>query len=148
MPLQTPPDAPPLYKHVYRNLPIYGPPTHPGEMLLCEFLEPMGMSQAEFARRIGVSYVRLNELVHGRRGMTADTALRLARFLGTTADFWLGLQTGWDLYHAIHAPAAATIMEIEPMQWEEHPEDDEEKMDEVAAGVAVAAPVAARRARL
>jgi addiction module HigA family antidote len=137
----------PLYKHVYRNLPELRAPTHPGEMLLHEFLEPMGMSQAEFARRIGVSYVRVNEIVHGRRGVTADTALRFGRFLGMTADFWLGLQTGWDLYHAIHSPAAASIVEIEPMQW---PDDPDDEINAIVAAEAAAerTPVVARRARL
>ena len=151
MALPIPEDASPLYKHVYRNLPVYGPPTHPGEMLLHEFLVPMEMSQAEFARRIGVSYVRLNEIVHGRRGVTADTALRFARFLGMTADFWLGLQTGWDLYHAIHSPAAASIVEIEPMQWPDDPDDEDGKEIHsvvAAQAAAAAAPVATRRARL
>lgn len=132
---------PPLYKHVYRNLPIGGPPTHPGEMLLHEFLEPMQMTQAEFARRIGVSYVRVNELVHGRRGVTADTALRFAQLLGTTADFWLNMQTGWDLWHAINSPGAEAIEAIEPMPWVEEMEAENATAKETA-------PVRARRASL
>lgn len=138
--------TPPLYEHVHKRLPTHRAPTHPGDMLLCDYLEPMGMTQAEFARRIGISYVRLNEIVHARRGVTADTALRLARFLGTTADFWLGMQTSWDLYHAIHSPRAAEIEAIEPMQWEYDP-DEEAEVDALRAA-AEAAPVPARRARL
>lgn len=130
-----------LYKHVYRNLPENRAPTHPGEMLLHEFLEPMEMTQAEFARRIGVSYVRVNELVHGRRGVTADTALRFAQLLGTTADFWLNMQTGWDLWHAINGPGAKAIEAIEPMPWVEEMRAENASAEE-------AAPVPARRASL
>ena len=93
--------------------PTHGPPTHPGEMLLEEFLKPLGLSQTELARRIGVSYPRVNELVHGKRGMTPDTALRLERLLGMEAQFWLNLQLAWDLYHATHSSAAASIQQIE-----------------------------------
>jgi addiction module HigA family antidote len=95
------------------RVPTHGPPTHPGEMLLEEFLKPLGLSQTELARRIGVSYPRVNELVHGKRGMTPDTALRLERLLGMEAQFWLNLQLAWDLYHATHSPAAESIQQIE-----------------------------------
>lgn len=78
-------------------------PTHPGEMLFEEFLKPMALSQAEAARRMGISLNRLNELVRGKRGVTAETALRLAKLLGTTPEFWLNLQTTWDLWHAYQA---------------------------------------------
>ena len=77
-------------------------PTHPGEMLLEEFLMPLGITQREFADRIGVSYVRLNEIVNGRRGVTPSTALRLAKALGTSPEFWLNGQTALDLYRAMH----------------------------------------------
>ncbi|HRW11456.1 MAG TPA: HigA family addiction module antitoxin, partial [Caldilineaceae bacterium] len=95
------------------RIPTDGPPTHPGEMLLEEFLKPLHMTQRELAERIGVSYPRINELIHGKRGMTPDTALRLERFLGMEAQFWLNLQLVWDLYHAMHSPAAAEIEQIE-----------------------------------
>ena len=75
-------------------------PTHPGEMLLEEFLSPMGLTQRELADAIHVPYQRVNELVNGRRGVTPSTALRLAKFLGTSADFWMNLQLRWDLYFA------------------------------------------------
>jgi len=71
------------------RIPPDRPPTPPGEMLLEEFLRPLGMTQAELAGRIGVSYVRLNEIVNGRRGISPSTALRLARALGTSPRFWL-----------------------------------------------------------
>jgi addiction module HigA family antidote len=75
-------------------------PTHPGEMLLEEFLKPLGMSQADAARKMRVSSNRLNELIRKKRGVTAETALRLADLLGTSPEFWLNLQTTWDLWHA------------------------------------------------
>jgi len=79
------------------------PPTHPGEVLLEEFLVPLGLTQAEAARRMGVSTNRLNELVRAKRGVTAETALRLARLLGTSPEFWLNLQMTFDLWHALRA---------------------------------------------
>jgi len=75
-------------------------PTAPGEVLLEEFLVPLGLSQAEAARRMRMSTNRLNELVRGKRGVTAETALRLARLLGTSPEFWLNLQMTVDLWHA------------------------------------------------
>jgi antitoxin HigA-1 len=101
---------------VAKMLPIGGPPTHPGEMLRCEFLEPLGMTQTELAKRIGVSYVRVNEIVNERRGVSADTALRLSQLFGNTADFWMNLQLSWDLWHALHSDAVAEIRKIEPLQ--------------------------------
>ena len=72
-------------------------PVHPGEILLEEFLEPLGLSQYRLARGISVPARRINEIVHGKRSVTADTALRLARFFGTSDRFWLNLQTRFDL---------------------------------------------------
>ncbi len=72
-------------------------PIHPGEILLEEFLEPLGLSQYRLAKGISVSPRRINEIVHGKRAVTADTALRLARFFGTSERFWLNLQTRFDL---------------------------------------------------
>jgi len=69
-------------------------------MLLKEFLEPMGLTQRELALGIRVPYQRVNELVNGRRGVTPSTALRLSKFFGNSAGFWLNLQQRWDLYHA------------------------------------------------
>lgn len=76
------------------------PPTHPGEVLLEEFLKPANLTQVEAARRMDIPLNRLNEVVRGRRSVTADTALRLSRLLDTSAELWLGLQTDWDLWHA------------------------------------------------
>lgn len=94
------------------SVPASRAPTHPGEMLKAEFLDPLGITQVDFAKAIGVSFQRLNEMVRGKRGMTPDTALRLERALGMEAQFWLNLQLRWDLYHAKHSPAAAEIAKI------------------------------------
>jgi addiction module HigA family antidote len=77
-------------------------PTHPGEMLNEEFLKPRGISQSEFARYLGVSFPRLNDLIHARRGVTIETALLLAAALNTSPELWLNLQHGWDLWQAVH----------------------------------------------
>ena len=73
------------------------PPIHPGEVLLEEFLRPYGISQYRLAKDLSVSPRRINEIVHGKRAVTADTAIRLARHFGTSERFWLNLQTGYDL---------------------------------------------------
>ncbi len=73
------------------------PPVHPGEILMEEYLEPMGISQYRLAKEISVPPRRINEIVHGKRGISADTALRLARFFGSSELFWVNLQTRYDL---------------------------------------------------
>ncbi|MCZ6657996.1 MAG: HigA family addiction module antitoxin [Gammaproteobacteria bacterium] len=78
-------------------------PFHPGEILLEEFLEPKGMTQAEFARQLGWTKARLNELIRGKRGITAASALDLADALGTSPKLWMNLQTTYDLDRAISA---------------------------------------------
>jgi len=80
------------------NIPTNRTPTHPGEMLVEEFLKPMEITQRELADAIHVPYQRIDELVNRKRGVTPSTALRLARFFGMSADFWLNLQMRWDLY--------------------------------------------------
>lgn len=82
-------------------LPKKRPPTHPGEMLLKEFLEPMKISQKQFASHLGWTYTRLNEIINGRRNVSADSALAFGEALGTGPEFWLNLQRDWDLWHAI-----------------------------------------------
>ena len=88
------------------RIPTHRAPTHPGEMLLEEFLNPIGLTQRDLAEGIRVPYQRVNELVNGRRGITPATALRLAKFFGTTPDLWTNLQLRWDLYHAQEAEAS------------------------------------------
>ena len=83
------------------RIPTNRPPTHPGEMLLHEFLVPMGISQRDLAQAVHVPYQRVNELVNGKRGITPSTALRLSAYFGNTPDFWMNLQLRWDLYHAL-----------------------------------------------
>jgi len=82
------------------RIPTHREPTHPGEMLLEEFLSPMGLTQRNLADAIHVPYQRVNALVNGRRGVTPSTALRLGKYFGMSADFWMNLQQRWDLYHA------------------------------------------------
>jgi addiction module HigA family antidote len=84
-------------------------------MLVEEFLKPLGITQSAFAIRLGVSFPRLNEIINARRSVTPDTALRLARVTGMSADFWLGLQQDWDLWHAMRSDSAAEIRELEPL---------------------------------
>lgn len=85
------------------RIPTNRQPIHPGEMLLEEFLGPMEVTQRQLADAIHVPYQRVNELVNQKRGITPSTALRLARFFGVSADFWLNLQIRWDLYKAQEA---------------------------------------------
>jgi addiction module HigA family antidote len=82
------------------RIPTERAPTHPGEMLLEEFLNPMGLTQRELADAIHVPYQRINDIINGRRGITPSTALRLARFFGNSADFWMNVQLRWDMYFA------------------------------------------------
>ena len=82
------------------RIPTNRTPTHPGEMLLEEFLTPMSITQRELANAIHVPYQRINDLVNGRRGVTPSSALRLAKFFGNSPDFWMNLQLRWDLYFA------------------------------------------------
>jgi len=77
------------------------PPIHPGEILLTEFLEPLGVTQYRLAKDVGVTPRRINEIVHGGRAITADTALRLGRFFNMEAQFWLNLQTHYDMEVAL-----------------------------------------------
>jgi len=82
------------------RIPSHRTPTHPGEMLLEEFLIPMGVTQKQLAEAIRVPYQRINEIVNQRRGVTPATALRLSKFFGTSEGFWMNLQIRWDLYRA------------------------------------------------
>lgn len=84
-------------------LPTHRPPTHPGEMLLKEFLEPLGVSQVEAAHRMNIPFQRLNAIVKARRAVSADTALLLEALTGWDAQIWLTLQSKWDLWHAMKA---------------------------------------------
>lgn len=98
------------------RIPTNRAPTHPGEMLNEEFLVPLGISQSRLALEIKVPFQRINLIVNGKRAVTPDTALRLAKFFGTTPDFWLNLQLTWDIYQAMHAPEAKDIESIQPLR--------------------------------
>ena len=87
-------------------IPKHRPPTHAGEILLEEFLKPLNLTQVQAAEKMGISLNRLNELIRGKRGVTADTALRLAKLLKTTPEFWRNLQNAYDLYQARNAMSA------------------------------------------
>lgn len=116
------------------RLPKNRRPTSSGEMLLEEFLKPLGMSQTELARRIGVSYVRVNEIVNDKRRVTPDTALRLSRLFGNSVEFWLNGQLACDMWEALHSPAMAEIEKIEPLVYPEvQDEDDEDRAEPLAA---------------
>ena len=82
------------------RIPKFREPTHPGEMLMEEFLIPMTITQRDLSKAIHVPYQRINEIVNGRRGITPSTALRLAKFFNMSEDFWMNLQLRWDLYRA------------------------------------------------
>ena len=97
------------------TVPTHRPPSHPGEMLLEEFLEPLGITQTDLAERIGVPFQRVNSLVNGRRALTPDTALRLSRVFGTTPGFWMNHQLRWDLYHA-QVEAKVELKKIKPLR--------------------------------
>jgi len=101
------------------RVPTHREPTHPGEMLVEEFLNPMQITQRQLADAIHVPYQRVNELVNGKRGVTPSTALRLARFFDVSADFWLNLQTRWDLYRAQFSEQA----ELETIESYHHLQD-------------------------
>jgi len=91
------------------------PPIHPGEILLEEFMKPLGLSQNALARTLRVPPRRINEIVLGQRGISADTALRLARYFGTTAEFWTGLQADYELRIARRAAAAQIARDVQPL---------------------------------
>ncbi len=95
------------------RVPTHRAPTHPGEMLLEEFLIPMGLTQRELAKAICVPYQRINEIINEHKGVTPSTALWLERFFGVSADFWMNLQLRWDLYRAQQSEAQQ-LEEIRP----------------------------------
>jgi len=90
------------------------PPIHPGEVLVTEFLQPLGISQYRLAKDLGVTPRRINEIAHGRRAITAETALRLARFFEMEAEFWLNLQAHYELEVAQQALDGKIEREVQP----------------------------------
>ena len=100
------------------RVPTHRAPSHPGEMLLREFLEPLGLTQTELAERMEIPFQRVNSLVNGRRGVTPDTALRLSKVFGTTPGFWMNHQLRWDLFYA-EREARRVLERIEPVPRED-----------------------------
>lgn len=100
------------------RIPTHREPTHPGEMLLEEFLIPMGITQRELADKIHVPYQRVNEIINKRRGITPSTALRLAKFFRVSEDFWMNLQLRWDMYKA-KLSEAKELKTIKPVSMSE-----------------------------
>ena len=98
------------------RLPKNRPPTSPGEMLEGEFLKPLAITARQLAIAISVPPNRITEIIRGRRGLTPDTALRLARYFDMSVDFWLGLQHDLDLWNALHSPASSEIERIRPLK--------------------------------
>ena len=96
------------------RIPTHREPTHPGEILLEEFLNPMGITQRELAEKIHVPYQRVNEIINQRRGITPSTALRLAKLFRVSEDFWMNLQLRWDLYKA-RLNESKELKEIRPL---------------------------------
>ena len=97
------------------RVPTNRQPTRPGEMLLEEFLKPMGLTQQEISQALGLPYQRINELINGRRALTPSTALRLAKYFGNSAGFWMSLQLRWDLYEA-QSSEAKFLKKIRPLR--------------------------------
>jgi antitoxin HigA-1 len=96
------------------RIPTHRAPTHPGEMLLEEFLKPMGITQRELSDAVNVPYQRVNEIINGKRGITPSTSLRLAKVFGISADFWMNIQLRWDLYFAKQSESDA-LKDIKPI---------------------------------
>ncbi len=99
-----------------RRLPKNRRPALPGEVFLEDFLLPLGITQREAAARLHISYPRMNEIVNGKRSVTPDTALRLARFSNTEPEFWLNLQQAVDLWDALRSDQASDLEDIRPVQ--------------------------------
>lgn len=97
------------------TIPTHRRPTSPGSILLREFLEPLGITQSAFAKHIGVTSARLSEIIHGRRPVTLDSALRFERALGFSAESWMRMQLTVDMYDALHGRASKTLERIKPI---------------------------------
>jgi addiction module HigA family antidote len=101
------------------RIPTHRAPTHAGEILLEEFLKPMGISQRDLAEAIHVPYQRINEIINGKRGVTPGTALRLAKVFGVCSDLWMNIQLRWNLYFAKQCESDA-LDNIKPLSMVQH----------------------------
>ena len=117
------------------RIPTHREPTHPGVMLLEEFLTPLGLTPQDLAAALLVPYPEIAELVGRQRGISAELALRLARYFTTSVGFWLNLQRVWDIYHAQRSEAAA-LEQIKPLTWADIPAVEELTAERAAAEVA------------
>ena len=97
------------------RIPTHAPPPHPGEALREDFLPDLGLTQSELARRLHISFRRVNEILNEKRAISRDTALRLGKLFGQAPEFWLNLQLTYDLYQAQHSEAADDLERIEPL---------------------------------
>ena len=109
-------------------IPTHSLPTHPGEMLREDFLKPRGISRRAFAAALELPYGRVNKIVNRQSRVTAGIAYRLAKYIGTTPDFWLNGQMAWDMYHALRSEAAA-LERIQPLAREDLPYAEEVAAD-------------------
>ena len=122
-----------------RLIPTHREPTHPGVMLGKLYLQPLGLTVPQFAAAIELPEAQAEALLNGKERVTAGIAYRLAKYIGTSPDFWLNGQMAWDLYHAQRAESAA-LERIQPLVWEDFPEPEELEetpaagVEEVAAG--------------
>ena len=117
------------------RIPTHREPTHPGVMLLEEFLTPLGLTPQDLAAALLVPYPEIAEIVGRQRGISTELALRLARYFTTSVGFWLNLQRVWDIYHAQRSEAAA-LEQIKPLTWADIPEVAELTAERAAAEVA------------
>ena len=104
-----------LRQLIERRLSPHRSPTHPGETLLAEYLEAWGMTAAALAKRLGIPTSRLRSIIRGERAILAEDALRLARVLGTKAEYWLRLQHSWDLWHTMQGSSGRAIAKLRPI---------------------------------
>ena len=114
------------------RIPTHREPTHPGVMLWKHYLQPLGLTVPQFAAAVELTEEQARELVNGKERVTAGIAYRLAKYIGTTPDFWLNGQMTWDMYHAQRAEAAV-LERIQPLVWDDFPEPEE--LEGAAAGV-------------
>ena len=117
------------------RIPTHREPTHPGAMLLKDFLAPLGMTPQDLAAAILLPSDQVEEIVHRRQGVTAAVAYRLSKYFGNTPNFWLNLQMVWDMYHAQRSEAA-DLEQIRPLVWDDFPEGEELAETPAAAEVA------------
>ena len=117
------------------RIPTHREPTHPGVMLLEEFLQPLGLTPQGLAAALLVPYPEIAELIGRQRGISTELALRLARYFTTSVGFWLNLQRVWDIYHAQRSEAAA-LEQIKPLTWADIPAVEELTAERAAAEVA------------